>query len=140
MVLGFAINTKGEIDMVKKFEDVKQSIIDAQLASITSDKMIDEITGGMSNVISAHDIIKRLGITPDEFQELVNLPNHYLRNTGGTFAEALYRSTRLFDSHVELINRDLEGKSTFPKPDFYILGKARWKKETFKKWLEEQHQ
>ena len=102
--------------------------------------MISEITSGMSNVISAHDIIKRLGITPDEFQELVNLPNHYLRNTGGTFGETLYKSSRLFDSHIELINRDLEGKSTFPKPDFYILGKARWKKETFKKWLEEQHQ
>lgn len=137
MVLGFTINTKGEIDMVKKFEDVKQSIVEAQLAS---DKMISEITSGMSSVISAHDIIKRLGVTPDEFQELVNLPNHYLRNTGGTFGEALYRSSRLFDSHIELINRDLEGKSTFPKPDFYILGKARWKKETFKKWLEEQHQ
>lgn len=126
--------------MVKNFEDVKQSIVEAQLASIPSDKMISEITSGMSNVISAHDIIKRLGITPDEFQELVNLPNHYLRNTGGTLAATLYSSSRLFDSHIELINKDLEGKSTFPKPDFYILGKARWKKETFKKWLEEQYQ
>ena len=95
---------------------------------------------GAADLLSANDIIKRLGITADEFQELVNLPNHYLRNTGGTFGEALYRSSRLFDSHIELINKDLEGKSTFPKPDFYILGKARWKKETFKKWLEEQHQ
>ena len=126
--------------MSTKFEDVKQSIVEAQLASTPKDKVVNDIMKGAADLLSANDIIKRLGITADEFQELVNLPNHYLRNTGGTFGEALYRSSRLFDSHIELINRDLEGKSTFPKPDFYILGKARWKKETFKKWLEEQHQ
>ncbi|MDU4440264.1 MAG: hypothetical protein E7I89_06120 [Haemophilus parainfluenzae] len=126
--------------MSTKFEDVKQSIVEAQLASTPKDKVVNDIMKGAADLLSANDIIKRLGITADEFQELVNLPNHYLRNTGGTFGEALYRSSRLFDSHIELINKDLEGKSTFPKPDFYILGKARWKKETFKKWLEEQHQ
>ena len=126
--------------MSTKFEDVKQFIVEAQLASTPKDKVVNDIMKGTADLLSANDIIKRLGITADEFQELVNLPNHYLRNTGGTFGEALYRSSRLFDSHIELINKDLEGKSTFPKPDFYILGKARWKKETFKKWLEEQHQ
>lgn len=126
--------------MSTKFEDVKQAIVEAQLASTPKDKVVNDIMKGAADLLSANDIIKRLGITADEFQELVNLPNHYLRNTGGTFGEALYRSSRLFDSHIELINKDLEGKSTFPKPDFYILGKARWKKETFKKWLEEQHQ
>ena len=126
--------------MSTKFEDVKQSIVEAQLASTPKDKVVNDIMKGAADLLSANDIIKRLGITADEFQELVNLPNHYLRNTGGTFGETLYRSSRLFDSHIELINKDLEGKSTFPKPDFYILGKARWKKETFKKWLEEQHQ
>ena len=126
--------------MSTKFENVKQSIVEAQLASAPKYKVVNGIMKGAADLLSANDIIERLGITADEFQELVDLPNHYLRNTGGTFGEALYRSSRLFDSHIELINKDLEGKSTFPKPDFYILGKARWKKETFKKWLEEQHQ
>ncbi|MDC2824574.1 hypothetical protein PHA51_00785 [Rodentibacter pneumotropicus] len=121
-----------------EFKDVKNAIVEAQLASIPSDQMISEITLGMSNVISAHDIIKRLGITIDEFKELVNLPNHYVRTTGSPLAATLYNSSRLFETNIELVNKELEGKTTFPKPDFYILGKARWKKETFEKWLQEQ--
>ena len=81
--------------MSTKFEDVKQSIVEAQLASTPKDKVVNDIMKGAADLLSANDIIKRLGITADEFQELVNLPNHYLRNTGGTFGEALYRSSRL---------------------------------------------
>lgn len=124
--------------MTTEFENVKQAIVDAQLASTPRDQMAHEITNGMANLLSAHDIIKRLGITANEFQELVNLPNHYLQTTGGVLGVSRHNTERLFEARIELINKDLEGKSTFPKPDFYLLGKARWKKETFKKWLAEQ--
>ena len=67
----------------------------------------------------------------------MNLPNHYLRTNGG-FGATVYNTKRMFDAHIELINQELEKNISFPKPDLYILGKARWKKETFKKWLEEQ--
>jgi hypothetical protein len=123
--------------MSTKFEDVKQFIVEAQLASTPKDKVVNDIMKGTADLLSANDIIKRLGITADEFKELVNLPNHYLRTRGG-LAGALHNNTTLFNANIELINQDLEKASSFPKPDLYILGKARWKKETFKKWLEEQ--
>ena len=120
-----------------EFKDVKEAIVEAQLASTPKDKVINDIMKGSAELLSANDIINRLGITAREFQELVNLPNHYLRSNGGLGA-ALHTTQRMFDTHIELINQELEKKLFFPKPDLYILGKARWKKETFKKWLEEQ--
>lgn len=120
-----------------EFEDVKQAIVEAQLASTPKDKVVNDIMKGSAELLSANDIINRLGITAVEFQELVNLPNHYLRTNGGLGA-AVYTTKRMFDAHIELINQELEKNLSFPKPDLYILGKARWKKETFKKWLEEQ--
>lgn len=120
-----------------EFKDVKQSIVEAQLASTPKDKVVNDIIKGSAELLSANDIINRLGITVEEFQELVNLPQHYLKANGGLGA-AIYRTQRMFDAHIELINQELEKNLSFPKPDLYILGKARWKKETFKQWLEEQ--
>lgn len=123
-----------------EFKDIKQAIVAAQLSATPKEQMINSIMEGSAELLSANDIIKKLGITADEFSELLlKLPNHYLRVNGG-LGEAVMRTRALFDRDVELINRDLEQKSTFPKPDLYVLGKARWTKETFKKWLEEQCQ
>lgn len=122
--------------MVKNFEDVKQSIVEAQLASSPKDKMINSIMKGTADLLSANDIINRLGITPNEFEKMVNLPRHYVNAKG--LGGAVHAANVLFDPHIELINHDLEEKTMFPKPDLYILGKARWTKETFKKWLEKQ--
>ena len=116
--------------MSTNFEDIKQLIVEAQLASTPQEKMISEMTNGMSNLLSADDIIECLCITTDEFKELVNLPNHELRYPTNAILLAYYNS-KLVNARIELVNRDLEGESTFPKPDLYILGKARWKKETF---------
>lgn len=121
-----------------EFKDVKQSIVAAQLASTPKDKVVSDIMKGRADLLSANDIIQRLSITANEFERLVGLPNHYVRTNGGL--GAVMRSTQMFDPHIELINSELEKNITFPKPDIYILGKARWKKETFKKWLEEQCQ
>lgn len=123
--------------MSTTFEDVKQSIVEAQLAATPKDKLVNDMIKGTAELLSADDIIKRLGIRADEFEKLVDLPNHYLRTQGGLGA-ALHTSKHLFDVHIELINKELESKTDFPKPDLYILGKARWKRETFKKWLEAQ--
>ena len=120
-----------------EFKDVKQAIVEAQLAATPRDKLVNDIMKGSADLLSANDIITRLGISADEFKELVNLPNHYLRTNGG-FGATVYNTKRMFDAHIELINQELEKNISFPKPDLYILGKARWKKETFKKWLEEQ--
>lgn len=110
-----------------EFKDVKQAIVEAQLASTPKDKVVNDIMKGSAELLSANDIINRLGIGADEFQELVNLPNHYLRINGGLGA-AVYNTRRMFDTHVELVNQELEKNISFPKPDLYILGKARWKK------------
>lgn len=121
-----------------EFKDVKRAIVAAQLATSPKDKMINSIMKGSAELLSANDIIQKLGITVDEFKELLKLPNHYLRTEGGLGA-VIHGSQALFDRNVELINKELEQKKGFfPKPDLYILGKARWTKETFKKWLEEQ--
>lgn len=123
--------------MTTEFKDVKQAIVEAQLASTPRDKLVNDIMQGSADLLSANNIINRLGISVDEFMKLVNLPNHSIRTNGG-LAGAIYTSKRMFDANIELINEELEKKTSFPKPDLYILGKARWKKETFKKWLEEQ--
>ena len=123
--------------MTTEFKDVKQAIVEAQLAATPKDKLVNDIMKGSADLLSANDIITRLGISVDEFMKLINLPNHSLRTNGG-LAAAVYASKRMFDTHIELINEELEKKTSFPKPDLYILGKARWKKETFKKWLEGQ--
>ena len=121
-----------------EFKDVKRAIVAAQLATSPKDKMINSIMKGSAELLSANDIIQKLGITVDEFKELLKLPNHYLRTEGGLGA-VIHGSQALFDRNVERINKELEQKKGFfPKPDLYILGKARWTKETFKKWLEEQ--
>ena len=122
--------------MVKSFIDVKQSIIEAQLASSPKDKMINSIMRGTADLLSANDIINRLGITSSEFERMVNLPRHYIAAKG--FGSATHDLIGLFDQHIEFINQDLEDETKFPEPDLYILGKARWTKETFKKWLEAQ--
>ena len=121
-----------------EFKDVKQSIVAAQLASTPKDKVVSDIMKGSADLLSANDIIQRLSITANEFERLVGLPNHYVRTNGGL--GAVMRSAQMFDPHIELINSELEKNITFPKPDIYILGKALWKKETFKNWLEEQCQ
>lgn len=126
-----------DLTMNTKFEEVKQSIVEAQLASTPKDKMVNNIMKGSSELLSANEIIQQLGIEPYEFEQLVNLPNHYIQ-MNNSLGATLAHSTRLVGRKIELINRDLEKKSQFPKPDLYILGKARWTKETFKKWLEEQ--
>lgn len=120
-----------------EFQDVKQSIIEAQLAATPRDKLVNDIVKGSADLLSANDIITRLGITANEFTELVNLPNHSLRTYQGLSALGSNRA-KTFESYVELINEELGRNISFPKPDLYILGKARWKKETFKKWVEKQ--
>lgn len=123
--------------MNTEFENVKPAIVEAQLASTPKNQLVKDIMKGSADLLSANDIIHRLGINADEFLNLVNLPNHYLRTNGGLGA-AVYQTRRMFDAHIELVNKDLEKNISFPKPDLYILGKARWKKETFQQWLEEQ--
>lgn len=123
--------------MTTEFKDVKQAIVEAQLAATPKDKLVNDIMKGSADLLSANDIITRLGITAHEFMSLVNLPKHSLRTNGGLGA-AMYASRQMFNTNIELINEELEKKTTFPKPDLYILGKSRWKKETFQKWLEEQ--
>ncbi|HDR1420435.1 hypothetical protein CDE51_09940 [Pasteurella multocida] len=129
--------------MSTKFEDVKEAIVKAQLASTPRDKVINDVIKGSAELLSASDIISRLSITVNEFRELVGLPNHYIKIKPGAsipsvIGESSYYSKELYSSDIELINKELEKNISFPKPDLYILGKARWKKETFKKWLEEQ--
>lgn len=121
-----------------EFKDVKSAIVEAQLASTPKDKVVSDIMKGSADLLSANDIIQRLGITANEFEILVGLPNHYVRTNRGL--GAVIHSAKMFDPYIELVNSELEKNITFPKPDIYILGKARWKKETFKKWLEEQCQ
>ncbi|KGQ29758.1 hypothetical protein [Gallibacterium anatis] len=124
--------------MASLFDQVKSNIVKAQLTSSPKDRMINSIMNGSAELLSANDIILRLGITVKEFEKLIKLPNHYLK-TNGELGAAFAATHSLLDSNIELINKDLSEKgSVFPKPDLYILGKARWTKETFKKWLEEQ--
>lgn len=119
-----------------EFKHIKQAIVEAQLASTPKDKMIQSIMQGTTELLSANDIIQKLGITTDEFQRLVDLPNHQLRNS------TLGHITRFYSDvsggQVELVDTNWEATNKFPKPDLYILGKARWTKETFKEWLEKQ--
>ncbi|HDR1805563.1 TPA: hypothetical protein QB606_000827 [Pasteurella multocida] len=129
--------------MSTKFEDVREAIVKAQLASTPRDKVINDVIKGSAELLSANDIIIRLSITVGEFRKLVGLPNHYIKIKPGAsipniIGGSSYCSKELYSSDIELINKELEKKTSFPKPDLYILGKARWKKETFKKWLEEQ--
>lgn len=123
--------------MNTEFENVKPAIIEAQLASTPKNQLVNDIMKGSADLLSANDIIHRLGINADEFLKLVNLPNHYLRTNGG-LGGSIYQAKKMLDVHIELVNQELEKSISFPKPDLYILGNARWKKETFKQWLEEQ--
>ena len=93
--------------MVKSFKDVKQSIIEAQLASSPKDKMINSIMRGTADLLSANDIINRLGITSSEFERMVNLPRHYIAAKG--FGSATQDLIGLFDQHIELINKKKVG-------------------------------
>lgn len=119
-----------------EFEDVKAEIVAAQLAATPKGVLVESVLKGTADLLSAHDIIRALGISSAEFEKLVNLPNHYLNAEGS--GAALHNAVNFLNPHIELISRDLEKQNDFPKPDLYILGKARWKKSTFKAWLEKQ--
>lgn len=114
------------------FKEVKKAIVDAQLASTPKAALLNDVAQGAVVLLSANDIIRSLGISAKAFEQLVGLPNHYLQSDG------VNNATSLFEQRVELVNRELESVGGFPKPDLYVLGKARWAKSTFKKWLDAQ--
>lgn len=122
----------------KKFEDIREQIIESQLSQAYEKVLVDKILEGKQELLSANDIIEILGISHTEFQEMINLPNHILFASN---ARSLFDITNRLNptsSKYELINEELKQNTRLPKPDLYILGKARWAKTTIKHWLEKQ--
>ncbi|KAA6208070.1 hypothetical protein [Avibacterium paragallinarum] len=124
--------------MIKKFEDIKDDIVASQLSQSYEKVLIDNMLQGKRELLSANDIIEMLGISSDEFKEMLDLPNHVLFASNARAVFDLTSRLNPANAKYELINTELKQSTKLPKPDIYIIGKARWAKGTIKNWLENQ--
>ena len=90
---------------------------------------------GKIKLLSAKDIYTRLNISSGEFEQLVKNsdPTYSLheRNKIDAITDSL-----IGKGLVKAISRtEIQYKYSFPKPDLYIAGKARWSPDTLKRWL-----
>lgn len=108
----------------EKTETIKAILIAAQRPAITKEQIIDDVVAGKVKLLTAEQISERIGIDEAVF--------------------TLWVKQSTDDYHPRKPRKEL-GKdkmplmATFPKPDIYIAGEARWTQETFKMWLIQQN-
>lgn len=121
----------------ERIEQIKKMLISEQEGIATNEQIINDLVAGKIKLLSAKDIYTRLNISSDEFTQLVKRsdPNFRLNenNIVDTFMEKLNLPKAIDVYNVSSSNT--KDSYSFPKPDLYIAGKARWSPDTLKKWL-----
>ena len=124
-----------KIDTNERTEQIKKLLISEQEGISPNEQIINDLIEGKIKLLSAKDIYTRLNISSGEFEQLV-------KNSDPTYS--LHEKNKidaLTDSLigkglVKAISRtEIQYKYSFPKPDLYIAGKARWSPDTLKRWL-----
>ena len=124
-----------KIDTNERTEQIKKLLISEQEGIAPNEQIINDLIEGKIKLLSAKDIYTRLNISSGEFEQLVknNDPTYSLheKNKIDAITDSL-----IGKGLVKAISRtEIQYKYSFPKPDLYIAGKARWSPDTLKRWL-----
>lgn len=124
-----------KIDTNERTEQIKKLLISEQEGISPNEQIINDLIEGKIKLLSAKDIYTRLNISSGEFEQLVknNDPTYSLheKNKIDAITDSL-----IGKGLVKAISRtEIQYKYSFPKPDLYIAGKARWSPDTLKRWL-----
>lgn len=124
-----------KIDINERTEQIKKLLISEQEGIAPNEQIINDLIEGKIKLLSAKDIYTRLNISSSEFEQLV-------KNSDPTYS--LHEKNKMDVLTKNFIGKDLikvisrteiQYKYSFPKPDLYIAGKARWSPDTLKRWL-----
>lgn len=124
-----------KIDTNERTEQIKKLLISEQEGISPNEQIINDLIEGKIKLLSAKDIYTRLNISSGEFEQLVKNsdPTYSLheKNKIDAITDSL-----IGKGLVKAISRtEIQYKYSFPKPDLYIAGKARWSPDTLKRWL-----
>jgi len=124
-----------KIDTNERTEQIKKLLISEQEGIAPNEQIINDLIEGKIKLLSAKDIYTRLNISSGEFEQLVKNsdPTYSLheKNKMDAITDSL-----IGKGLVKAISRtEIQYKYSFPKPDLYIAGKARWSPDTLKRWL-----
>lgn len=117
-------------------EQIKKLLISAQSDTSPEDQLVNDIVKGEVKLLSAKDICERLGLSENEFTELVrqNEPSYQARKK--TKVEEVLGQMKGLEKVSQVIkSQHFEYQYSFPAPDIYIAGKARWTEDSLKNWL-----
>lgn len=119
----------------ERAEQIKKILLEGQQSSPPLEQLIDQIVAGSVKLLSAQEICDRLGLSENELTRLVrkNDPTYPQYDNKSSAAKAMQGIERLARTMRGVAMED--GLFSFPPPDIYIVGKARWSADTLKKWL-----
>nr|DAT90883.1 MAG TPA: hypothetical protein [Bacteriophage sp.] len=125
-----------KIDINERTEQIKKLLISEQEGIAPNEQIINDLIEGKIKLLSAKDIYTLLNISSSEFEQLV-------KNSDPTYSlheknkmDALTKGLIIRKDLIKAISRtEIQYKYSFPKPDLYIAGKARWSSDTLKRWL-----
>ncbi len=124
-----------KIDTNERTEQIKKLLISEQEGIAPNEQIINDLIEGKIKLLSAKDIYTRLNISSGEFEQLVKNsdPTYTLHEKNKI---DVLTSSLIGNGLIKTISRtEIQYKYSFPKPDLYIAGKARWSPDTLKRWL-----
>lgn len=119
-----------------KTEQIKKILISEQQGNSPSNQLIDDIISGKVELLSEKDICKKLNLNEKEFIELVKQSDPKYDANGRVFS--IETINAFFPQKTVQMDKFLlnyKKSYSFPKPDIYIVGKARWTTDTLRNWL-----
>lgn len=118
----------------ERTEQIKKILLEEQRASRPREQLINQIVAGSIKLLSAQEVCERLSLSEAELTRLVRKsdPNYPRYDNKGSVAKAMKEIERMTQTIREIT---MDEAFSFPAPDIYIAGKARWSEDTLKKWL-----
>ncbi|WP_273394022.1 hypothetical protein [Actinobacillus porcinus] len=117
----------------ERTEQIKKILMSAQQCNTPEEQLANDIAEGKVHLLSAQEICERLRLSAEEFTILVRNSDPTYSPTSKNKMQAL---THLVNENtLKVMKLDPQYQYSFPAPDLYIAGKARWTKDTLKKWL-----
>lgn len=121
----------------ERTEQIKKLLISAQQSNSPKEQLLNDVAEGKIQLLSAKEICQRLNLSEDEFTNLVrNSDPTYSPAPKSKMADVIdFLKHQAFEAKKNIIKLENLHQYSFPAPDLYIAGKARWTEDTLKKWL-----
>lgn len=121
----------------ERTEQIKKLLISAQQSNSPKEQLLNDVAEGKIQLLSAKDIYQRLNLSEDEFTNLVRNSDPTYSPTQKSKIDDLtdILNRQVFEATKNIIKSENRHQYSFPAPDLYIAGKARWTEDTLKQWL-----